>query len=33
MSKLPIIKAKKLIKILKKLGFVPIRQEGESYIF
>jgi predicted RNA binding protein YcfA (HicA-like mRNA interferase family) len=32
MSKLPIIKAKKLIKILKKLGFVPIRQEG-SHIF
>jgi predicted RNA binding protein YcfA (HicA-like mRNA interferase family) len=32
MSKLPIIKAKKLIKILKKLGFFPIRQEG-SHIF
>ena len=32
MIKLPIIKAKKLIKILKKLGFVPIRQEG-SHIF
>jgi len=32
MSKLPIIKAKRLIKILKNLGFSPIRQEG-SHIF
>ena len=32
MSRLPTIKARKLIAILKKLGFQQIRQEG-SHIF
>lgn len=32
MSKLPLLKARQLIKILKKLGFSQVRQKG-SHIF
>ena len=32
MTQMPILKARKLIKILKKIGFEKIRQEG-SHIF
>ena len=33
MPKLPILQARKLIKILKKAGFVQDRVEGSHYIF
>lgn len=32
MSKLPLLKARELIKILKKLGFAKLRQKG-SHVF
>ena len=33
MPKLPIVKARKLIKVLKKSGFIHDRTKGSHYIF
>ena len=33
MTRLPTVKARKLLKVLRKLGFVKVRQEGSHAFF